>query len=205
MGDPGINAENERRFIPRSPFDKRWKPHLPFKNLTAKEMRFQQVDPMVVTGNFGARIPEFMTPIKTEFHPYFIHPTRKNIRQKASSSSSKNKKPLRFQGVIVEWVEENKVCLAGKPPLPRRSMVAAGPFKDGNTHLLFGGYGLLPMNNGSSDAFAPGDKLNSQANLRISGILRTSSMKMDWVTFADTFLIHDLKLLPPEKLCGFGI
>ena len=30
-------------------------------------------------------------------------------------------------------------------------------------------------------------------------------MKRDWVTFADTFLIHDLKSVPEHRLCGFGM
>ena len=204
IGSPNNNTNGEHRFIPRSPFDEKWEPLLPLKNLTAKQMRFQQIDPKITTGNFGARIPEFLTPVKA-FRPFFIHPSRKNVHLNKAEREALSKRPIRFQGIVMEWLRENAVCMAGKPPLPRRSMAAAGPFKDGDTYLLFGGYGSLPINNGSSDAFAPGDKLNSQANVQISGLLDSSNMKRDWVTFADTFLIHDLKSVPEHRLCGFGM
>lgn len=138
----------------------------------------------------------------------FIHilyiPQKKNIHNSPANAYLKKKKPLRFQGVVVEWRAENTVCVSGKPPLPRRSMAAAGPFKDGETHFLYGGLGFLPHLQGSTDPFEAGDNLNSQSKITISGI-SGGTMKQDYVTFGDTFLIHDLRLLPKNKLCGFGI
>merc|ERR1711898_71176 len=78
------------------------------------------------------------------------------------SAKGKPKKPLpaRFQGIVVGWQDLDKVCLPGKPPLPRRSMAHAGPMADGMSLFMFGGHGLDPPSNGSSNVLYAGDNLN---------------------------------------------
>ena len=73
-------------------------------------MLFQQIDPKITTGNFGARIPEFLTPVKA-FRPFFIHPSRKNVHLNKAEREALSKRPIRFQGIIMEWLRENAVCM----------------------------------------------------------------------------------------------
>ena len=137
-----------------------------------------------------------MTPIKSALNPVFVHPSRQVLHNPTKKPDPEPVLP--FDGIVVERLEERRSCLAGKKPLPRRSMIAAGPSK---TEYIFRfWWGFNRFRKGLQIRWLLGDNLNADAKRSITG-----NMKLDAVTFGDTFLFHDLKSLGPEKLCGFGI
>ena len=130
--------------MPFSPFDPRYRP-MPTPHKSAdSDMRFQKIDPSTLR-NFGTRISDFMTPIKSALNPVFVHPSRQVLHNPTMKPDPKPVLP--YDGIVVEWLE-SRSCLAGKLPLPRRSMIAAGPFKDGNTYLALAGMGFSRFRKG---------------------------------------------------------
>ena len=72
---PVDDTGKEKRFMPYSPFDPRYMPMPTSYDAADNNMRFQQIDPSTLE-NFGTRIPDFMTPIKSALNPVFVHPSR---------------------------------------------------------------------------------------------------------------------------------
>jgi hypothetical protein len=204
---PIVNKNPARRWVPFSPFDPRWTDTVAPENRvfgqignngSIASMRFLSAKGK--SDNIGNRITEAMAPVVNSVQaPLFIHPNRK---PKTTAKTGKPKKtlPARFQGIVVGWQEMDKVCLPGKPPLPRRSMAHAGPMADGMSLFMFGGHGLDPPSNGSSNVLYAGDNLNWDRSKTI-----TENFRMRPQTFDDTFLLTSLNELPEKNRRCFGV
>lgn len=128
--------------------------------------------------------------------PLWVNPERAKV-QTASDDNAAGRRKIRkkSEGVVLYWVRNDKVCLPGKPPQPRRSFTLT-TLSDGHSYVLFGGLGLNPGGNLDD----PADMVTDLSKVNIAGNLRFAAKP-----FNDTFLLVDLQGLGSAPMQSAGI
>ena len=119
--------------------------------------------------------------------PLYIKPItrKKNIKKK----EKKRKKLLKNEGLIFEWLRQDKICTTGKGPEPKRSFTMT-PLSDGMTHVVFGGIGLDGGNGKKND---------------IPHVLIAGNMKLEAKIYNDTHLLLPMNGLSTTAYASAGV
>jgi hypothetical protein len=119
-------------------------------------------------------------PKMPQVHEDYPRPTTKNID---------------YPDMVFQTIRPHKVCMVGKPPLPRRGMTLA-TIRGGRSMVAFGGFGLKSP--GSND---PSDIKSKFSNSSFSFNTYTNPT----TEFHDTYLLTEFFDRPEQELATLGV
>ena len=120
----------------------------------------------------------------------FIHPIQ-GRKTSLLNNPTKKKKLIKNNGLVFEWIRQDKICTIGKGPEPKRSFTMT-PLSDGMTHLVFGGIGL------------DGGGANSRKN-DIPHVLTAGNLKLEARIYNDTMLLLPMNGLSSTAYAAAGV
>jgi hypothetical protein len=121
--------------------------------------------------------------------PLFIHPVPQNTNKKIVNNNKSEKSLVKNNGLIFEWLRQDKICTSGKGPDPKRSFTMT-PLSDGFTHVVFGGIGLDGGNGKKND---------------IPHVLIAGNLKLESKIYNDTHLLLPMNGLSTTAYASAGV
>ena len=121
--------------------------------------------------------------------PLWIKPMSREPKEK--KKINKKSKLIKNEGLVFEWLRQDKVCTVGKGPEPKRSFTMT-PLSDGFTHVVFGGIGL------------DGGGKNARKN-DIPHVLIAGNMRLEAKIYNETHLLLPMNGLSTTAYASAGV